>query len=88
MTQNPILTITLNPAVDVAADVPVIKPNLKLRCAAPQFDPGGGGINVSRAIAKLAALLILASGESRTNGAFAGADIELVLLDHRFGVEA
>lgn len=53
MDQHPIVTITLNPAVDIAADVGHVVPDVKLRCAAPQFDPGGGGINVSRAIAKL-----------------------------------
>lgn len=53
MDQAPILTITLNPALDAAADVPELVPNVKLRCGPPQFHPGGGGINVSRAIAKL-----------------------------------
>lgn len=53
MHQRPILTITLNPALDVAADVPELVANVKLRCGPPQFHPGGGGINVSRAVAKL-----------------------------------
>jgi 6-phosphofructokinase 2 len=45
-----ILTVTLNPTVDLATSAPAIVPELKLRCASPQVDPGGGGINVSRAI--------------------------------------
>ncbi len=45
-----ILTVTLNPTVDLATSVPAVLPELKLRCAQPQVDPGGGGINVSRAI--------------------------------------
>ena len=45
-----ILTVTLNPALDLATEVGRITPNVKLRCAPAQLDPGGGGINVSRAI--------------------------------------
>lgn len=45
-----ILTVTLNPALDIATSVDHVVPGVKLRCAQPQFDPGGGGINVARAI--------------------------------------
>lgn len=45
-----ILTITLNPALDLATTTPKIEAGPKLRCAEPELDPGGGGINVSRAI--------------------------------------
>ncbi len=45
-----ILTITLNPTVDYCTTAPGIEPGLKLRCSEPQIDPGGGGINVARAI--------------------------------------
>lgn len=45
-----ILTITLNPAVDFATSAPQVFPDRKLRCADPTIDPGGGGINVARAI--------------------------------------
>lgn len=48
-----ILTVTLNPALDFATSVDSVVPNVKLRCGAPRTDPGGGGINVSRAIALL-----------------------------------
>ena len=48
-----ILTITLNPALDFATAVDSVVPGVKLRCAAPRTDPGGGGINVSSAIALL-----------------------------------
>lgn len=50
MAQAPILTITLNPALDLAADTPQVRPGPKLRCSQPHADPGGGGINVSRAL--------------------------------------
>ena len=45
-----ILTITLNPAVDLETRTPELVPGDKLRCTPPRVDPGGGGINVARAI--------------------------------------
>ncbi|MBC7283205.1 hexose kinase [Hoeflea sp.] len=48
-----ILTITLNPALDVATSVDAVVPGAKLRCDEPRYDPGGGGVNVSRAILRL-----------------------------------
>lgn len=45
-----ILTITLNPTVDFCTTAPHIEPGPKLRCTDPQIDPGGGGINVARAV--------------------------------------
>lgn len=48
-----ILTITLNPAFDVSTSVGTVEPGPKLRCEAPRYDPGGGGVNVSRAILRL-----------------------------------
>lgn len=51
--QTPILTLTLNPALDMATTVPEMVPDQKLRCTEPLLDPGGGGLNVSRAVAAL-----------------------------------
>lgn len=48
-----ILTVTLNPALDLATSVSEVVPGVKLRCAPPETDPGGGGINVARAITQL-----------------------------------
>ncbi len=48
-----IITLTLNPALDCASTTPRIIADAKLRCSTPVFEPGGGGINVSRAICKL-----------------------------------
>ena len=50
-----VLTVTLNPALDVSTTVDAVHPDIKLRCAAPSIDPGGGGVNVSRAMATLGA---------------------------------
>lgn len=48
-----VVTVTLNPAVDVATSVEHIVDTHKLRCAAPRRDPGGGGINVARDVHRL-----------------------------------
>ena len=60
-----ILTLTLNPTVDFATTAPHVVPGPKLRCTLPQLDPGGGGINVARAIRLLggeAAALVAIGG--------------------------
>jgi len=48
-----ILTLTMNPALDVFLETPRMRPNGKLRCSKPRCLPGGGGINVSRALRRL-----------------------------------
>jgi 6-phosphofructokinase 2 len=48
-----IVTLTMNPAVDESTSVPYVLPDRKLRCQPPTYEPGGGGINVARAIRKL-----------------------------------
>lgn len=48
-----ILTLTLNPAVDLATSVENVVAGPKLYCKAPRIDPGGGGVNAARAIHKL-----------------------------------
>ncbi|MEO0544335.1 MAG: 1-phosphofructokinase family hexose kinase [Pseudomonadota bacterium] len=53
MRQNQIVTVTLNPALDFAAEVPELIANEKLRCDHPSMFPGGGGVNVARAIRNL-----------------------------------
>ncbi|GAB2779704.1 6-phosphofructokinase II [Rhabdobacter roseus] len=50
---RPIVTLTVNPAVDKSTTVERLVPDDKLRCAKPQFEAGGGGINVARAIHRL-----------------------------------
>ena len=48
-----IITITFNPSIDKSATVFTLIPEKKLSCSEPRFEPGGGGINVARAIKKL-----------------------------------
>jgi len=50
---KPIVTLTVNPALDISTAVSSVVPDRKLRCAEPIYEPGGGGINVARAIARL-----------------------------------
>ena len=45
-----IYTLTLAPSLDSATQTPQIYPEGTLRCSAPVFEPGGGGINVARAV--------------------------------------
>lgn len=48
-----IVTLTVNPTVDVTTSVDRVTPDRKLRCAPPQREPGGGGLNVARAVCRL-----------------------------------
>lgn len=59
-----IVTFTLNPAIDKSSSVEHVLAENKLYCNNPRYEPGGGGINVSRAINKLGedSLLLYTSG--------------------------
>lgn len=48
-----IVTLTLNPAIDLSYEVDAIAPTQKLRTRAERTFPGGGGINVARVLARL-----------------------------------
>lgn len=50
-----ILTVTMNPCVDVSTSTTKVEPDHKLRCEAPRREPGGGGINVARVVQRLGA---------------------------------
>jgi 6-phosphofructokinase 2 len=43
-----IVTLTMNPALDITTSVDRVRPTDKLRCRGARHDPGGGGINVAR----------------------------------------
>lgn len=59
-----IVTITFSPCIDKSTTVPAFIPEKKLTCTTPKLEPGGGGINVARAIKKLGgeALAVFPSG--------------------------
>lgn len=48
-----IVTITFSPCIDKSTSIQKLLPDKKLQCEAPKLEPGGGGINVARAIKKL-----------------------------------
>ena len=48
-----IVTVTFSPCIDRSTAVPSLIPEKKLTCTRQKLEPGGGGINVARAIRKL-----------------------------------
>ena len=50
-----IVTLTVNPSIDVWTSIGQLLPFHKLRCTAERRDPGGGGINVARVMHRLGA---------------------------------
>lgn len=50
---RPILTLTMNPALDVSTSTERVVSEHKMRCGTSRLDPGGGGVNVSRVIHRL-----------------------------------
>lgn len=61
---NTIVTLTMNPTIDKSTSTDNVMAEHKIRCDPPSFEPGGGGVNVSRAIKKLGgeSLLMYTSG--------------------------
>jgi 6-phosphofructokinase 2 len=47
---NRIITLTLNPAVDLACSAASVQHTHKVRTTGEHIDPGGGGINVARVL--------------------------------------
>lgn len=50
-----IVTLTVNPALDLSTSIDELRPFSKLRCSGERRDAGGGGINVARVAARLGA---------------------------------
>jgi 6-phosphofructokinase 2 len=48
-----VLTLTVNPAIDVSSATEYVVPIQKSRCATARRDAGGGGINVARVVRRL-----------------------------------
>jgi 6-phosphofructokinase 2 len=62
-----ILTLSLNPTIDVSSEAEVVRPTHKTRTENETFEPGGGGINVARVVRELGAeveAVCLAGGAS------------------------
>jgi 6-phosphofructokinase 2 len=75
-----IVTLTLNPAVDMSARIDHVIADRKLRCTDPRWDAGGGGVNVARVVHELGGdvkALLLAGGPNgaRLHELLAGAGV-------------
>ncbi len=71
-----IITITLNPSLDKSTTVTELVPENKMLCAKTSLAPGGGGINVSRALHKLG----IESTAVFLSGGYTGKKLEELLL--------
>ncbi len=47
---KPIVTLTLNPAIDASCEAEEVRPIHKIRTFDERFHPGGGGLNVARVV--------------------------------------
>jgi len=78
MTQaDRIVTLTLNPSVDLSAEAETVRAVRKTRTFHERYDPGGGGVNVSRVVREL-------GGETLalvTSGGVAGRFLEELLAE-------
>lgn len=53
MAPRPLICLTLNPSVDLYTTTEAVRAADKLRCETPQREPGGGGLNAARVLARL-----------------------------------
>jgi 6-phosphofructokinase 2 len=63
-----IVTLTMNPALDITTSVDVVRPTDKLRCADTRYDPGGGGINVAHVAHELGGSVLAVFPAGGTTG--------------------
>lgn len=68
---RPIVTLTMNSALDVSTSTDTVVSEHKMRCGTTRIDPGGGGVNVARVVRRLGgqALAIYTAGGA-TGSAF------------------
>jgi 6-phosphofructokinase 2 len=84
-----IITLTMNPTIDKSSSVPQMVADRKLRCKPPRFEPGGGGLNVSRAVKELGgdALAVYPAG-GHTGDFLERLLHEAGVNQHRFSVQS
>lgn len=63
-----IVTLTLNPAVDVHLSVDHLLPNYRLHSSEPHLEAGGGGINVAKAVQRLGGQVLALFPSGGTTG--------------------
>jgi 6-phosphofructokinase 2 len=79
---NSIVTLTLNPAIDLATTVNVVQAEHKLRCHDTVFDPGGGGVNVARVVRELGGSVVALWTRGGVTGTFLEALLDRAQLPH------
>jgi 6-phosphofructokinase 2 len=77
VTEPRIITLTVNPTVDIASDTDAVRPIHKVRTYAEMQDPGGGGVNVARVIHELGGDVIAIT----SSGGFPGHYLEELLAE-------
>ncbi|SCY97148.1 1-phosphofructokinase family hexose kinase [Microvirga guangxiensis] len=50
---KPVVTLTLNPSIDGSSEAEAVRPIRKVRTSNERYEPGGGGVNVTRVIREL-----------------------------------
>ena len=78
-----VVSLTINPCIDVSSSVPRVVPEDKLRCDAPQYDPGGGGINVAHVVKILGGRSCALWTRGGVIGQFLGTLLDAHGLEHR-----
>ncbi|RZJ68132.1 MAG: 1-phosphofructokinase family hexose kinase, partial [Flavobacterium sp.] len=76
-----IVTLTVNPSLDKSTTFKGLVAEQKIRCTTPNYDAGGGGINVSKAINRLGGKSIC----TITSGGSSGRKLEKLIADE--GIE-
>jgi 6-phosphofructokinase 2 len=78
-----IVTLTLNPAVDMASTAPAVRPTHKIRTFDEHVDPGGGGVNVARVIHALGGETLALALAGGVTGHFLDEMLEYARVPHR-----
>jgi 6-phosphofructokinase 2 len=78
-----IATLTMNPSIDKSTRIDRVVPEQKLRCKTPRYEPGGGGINVARAIQELGGKSLALFTAGQAPGQMLQDLLQQERLDHR-----
>jgi len=71
-----VVTVTLNPALDLTVEVDELVPYRKLRGRLVALDPGGGGVNVARVLRRFDAPVVAVASLGGTSGQALLAELE------------
>jgi 6-phosphofructokinase 2 len=71
-----VVTVTLNPSLDLTAEVDELAPYRKLRGRLVALDPGGGGVNVARVLRRFDVPVLAIAALGGTSGQALAADLQ------------